>query len=682
MTSLTGLSPNNPRDYVGPNVALCVCVTRNRAPTGADYRQPETGKLYPFDTYWLVGKNPTTGVQGDLWYLSKIAANIAYWIKLGTSSGGPLLAVNVQAATPPGVDPVQPDVGGLMTINGAVVANHSVVLETHTRALNEFNLEIQYATSAAASDGTKSGVAHFDSTDFTVSAAGFVALSGTGSLQSLTPDEDFDGTAATPILPQAGNINILGSNPSFANVTDTYNTTGTSAGNLDIEHRAWLTGFVVDPSTTRGTRGTFSTIAAAIAAAVSGQTIFIRPGTYTENLTLKAGVNLTAFEADSSLNGSGHVIISGNATMTTAGSVTLTGIQLQTNAAAFLTVSGSAASIVNLNNCYLNCTNSTGIIFSSSSSSALINIFRCNGNLGTTGIGLYTSTSPGSMVFEYCYFNNTGISVTASNTSVGVVFFIYSTADIAFSTSGTGSFLASHSILNIGVISDTTALTTSGTSIINSVMTSTVSTGAASAVSVGAGTIVTMSNTTIESNNTNAITGAGTLLYGLLSFTGTSSLINTTTQTRRNVSAGGISFDGGVNTLSNYTVGTFTPTAIGGTTAGTTTYTNQTGYYIRVGNLVTVQASVAGSAATGTGFLTLGGLPFTIKNQANGNAYGSVINASVGQTWPVGTTSLALSGLINTTTAFIYCSGTGTSGSFQPIENIVFNYQYTLTYEI
>jgi len=40
--------------------------------------------------------------------------------------------------------------------------------------------------------------------------------------------------------------------------------------------------------------GNYTTIAAALAAASSGQTIFIRPGTYTENLTLVAGVNLTS----------------------------------------------------------------------------------------------------------------------------------------------------------------------------------------------------------------------------------------------------------------------------------------------------------------------------------------------------------------------------------------------------
>lgn len=95
MSSLTGYSPNNPKAYTGPNVALNTVVTRNREPTGADYRQPETGKLYPFNTFWLVGKDPTTGSQGDLFYLSKIIANVAYWSKLatGATNDGPVLTI-------------------------------------------------------------------------------------------------------------------------------------------------------------------------------------------------------------------------------------------------------------------------------------------------------------------------------------------------------------------------------------------------------------------------------------------------------------------------------------------------------------------------------------------------------------------------------------------------------------
>ncbi len=93
MGNHTGLSPQSPNKYLGPNVYLSTVVTRDREPTGADYRQPETGKLYPFGSFWLVGKDPTTGNFGEMWYLSKIVANVAYWIRITPQGFVPVVGV-------------------------------------------------------------------------------------------------------------------------------------------------------------------------------------------------------------------------------------------------------------------------------------------------------------------------------------------------------------------------------------------------------------------------------------------------------------------------------------------------------------------------------------------------------------------------------------------------------------
>lgn len=90
MTSLTGVPPNGPNKYLGPTTAYPVVVTRNRTPTTADYRQPETGRLYPITAIWQVGKNPTDGEEGDLWMLSKIVANQAYWVLISNGGSGPI----------------------------------------------------------------------------------------------------------------------------------------------------------------------------------------------------------------------------------------------------------------------------------------------------------------------------------------------------------------------------------------------------------------------------------------------------------------------------------------------------------------------------------------------------------------------------------------------------------------
>lgn len=122
--------------------------------------------------------------------------------------GAASTSFDVQSSTAPGTDPVIATAGGLVTVNGAAVANHSVVLETHSRAANAFNVEVQYATSAASTDATKSGVAHFDSASFAVDANGFVQLSGGGlAIDSIHPDSGTD-----PVVPTAGGlVNIVGS---------------------------------------------------------------------------------------------------------------------------------------------------------------------------------------------------------------------------------------------------------------------------------------------------------------------------------------------------------------------------------------------------------------------------------------------------------------------------------------
>lgn len=65
----------------------------------------------------------------------------------------------------------------------------------------------------------------------------------------------------------------------------------------------------------------------------------------------------------------------------------------------------------------------------------------------------------------------------------------------------------------------------------------------------------------------------------------------------------------GNETLSVYDEGTFTPTIIGQSTAGSGTYTLQTGVYTRVGRLVFFAIALGWSAHTGTGNMRVAGLP-------------------------------------------------------------------------
>ena len=64
------------------------------------------------------------------------------------------------------------------------------------------------------------------------------------------------------------------------------------------------------------------------------------------------------------------------------------------------------------------------------------------------------------------------------------------------------------------------------------------------------------------------------------------------------------------NTLDDYEEGTWTPTIIGTTTAGTVTYVARNARYTKIGRKVFIEASINWTAGTGAGSLSITGLPF------------------------------------------------------------------------
>lgn len=105
--TLTGYSPQSPKRYLGPNISITAIVTRNKIPTGADIKQPNTGKYYSFGTLWLIGESgpgvpPVSGNQGDIWYLAYIQNNIANWLQLTTAAVSLGFSLNVQTFTASG----------------------------------------------------------------------------------------------------------------------------------------------------------------------------------------------------------------------------------------------------------------------------------------------------------------------------------------------------------------------------------------------------------------------------------------------------------------------------------------------------------------------------------------------------------------------------------------------------
>jgi hypothetical protein len=281
--------------------------------------------------------------------------------------------------------------------------------------------------------------------------------------------------------------------------------------------------FIVSPTAHLGTN---TTIQEAINAAVSGQTVFVMPGTYTENITLKAGVNLTAYDCDATTP---NVTIVGTSTATFAGTCSISGIRLQTNGSFFLAVTGASSTHMDLTGCYLNCTNNTGISFTSSVSSSAISLTSCRGNLATTGITCWDKTSPGAINLHYCELGNTGNSITASSNSVGSVGIYYSSLAFPLAPTSTGSYTLGF-CQGSTAATNVTFLSLTGTSlgVLNGC---TIASGTASPVSVGAGCSLQVDSTSFSSSNASVVTGAGTTTLTRCSIIGGTGLVTSTTLT-------------------------------------------------------------------------------------------------------------------------------------------------------
>jgi hypothetical protein len=464
--------------------------------------------------------------------------------------------------------------------------------------------------------------------------------------------------------------------------------------------------------------GTHTSLAGALAAASSGDTIVMMPGTYTENNTITIACNITAHTGDSS----GQVIINGSITVSSAITVNLSNLELETNSTYCLIVSGSAASILYCNSCNFNCTNNTGIDYTSSSASSAIYLLNCTGNITTTGIALYTMSSAGALTIYYSVIANNGNTITASSNSAGVVYTNDSIFYFPFSTSSTGTIELQNTIIqNNG--NNAVCVTTAGSSTGNLIVKCELSSGTGSAISIGTGTTIIVDETRVSSSNTDPITGAGTIEYGLITYSGSSSTNNVTTQTSLTSQLGSLSLNtaltvanggtgaatltshgvllgegtsaisataagssgqvlqsGGASADPAYSTSTYpstnavstllyassanvmgalatanngvlitngsgvpsintltssySPTCVGGTTPGTTSYTVQESRYIQIGPIVVLQFNVTGSFGSGAVGTLVVSLPINAVTQTNNIQQGSgvcVVN-SVGNT--------------------------------------------------
>ena len=422
---------------------------------------------------------------------------------------------------------VAPDGAGDFGWIGLTVANATHAKPVYFKdsaTANAIDLDVQVATeiTGAPIDANDAGLASFNDTQFTVDANGYVALVGGANLpvaQTITGDT---GGALSPDA--NGNWNVLGLAESETRGS------GSTLSIFSPRCCEWI----VDPTLNNGTH---QTITAAMADAVSGDTIIVRPGTYTENFTLKAGVDLAGLPTRKS---SSSTRIIGKITYTDTGQASIVNLSLTTNLDYAISLTGANSGTLLLKNCYLRAEDNNCVLVNNTN--ANIHLWECMTSQAST-FAMFTGTA-GNISGNYCQTLNSGGTVAPSSTAEKALTFRFSEINFPLSSSSTGTIGVLHCRMPMASL-NITAITTAGTGV-SRVIHSEIESGSASAISVGSGTELFCDESLIISNNTNAITGAGTIRYNC-SFRGTSRLVNTTAKINHAMNTGTISFTNGTS---------------------------------------------------------------------------------------------------------------------------------------
>ena len=249
---------------------------------------------------------------------------------------------------------------------------------------------------------------------------------------------------------------------------------------------------------------------------------------------------------------------------------------------------------------------------------------------GTSNISVRYLGIPASGVTTTAYRTVTNFTATAGQTSFSVPSYTVGYIDVYrngvrlvstdyTATTGTTVVLANACTVGDAVVTESFLVS----SVLNAIPATAGSVSASNLAASGTGS---SSNFLRGDMAWTSATGTGSVaLASLPTFTTTIGVGGATAS----ASGSGITFpatqsaSSDANTLDDYEEGTFTPTIYGGSTAGSTTYTNQSGIYTKIGRLVYFFVDVGWSAQTGTGDLAMGGLPFTCGSSIGQCSYAS-----------------------------------------------------------
>jgi hypothetical protein len=267
--------------------------------------------------------------------------------------------------------------------------------------------------------------------------------------------------------------------------------------------------------------GTYNSIQAAVTAAnaAGGGNVFIKAGTYTEDVTVPSNITIFGYSGQTATAGSSQTIISGSLRFTDVTNVNINNITVVANGATVpLQIAGASTTVVTFTNVTIQAAASECVSCSNSNTSSVISFQESN--LLQDGAFSHVSQSGSFLEFNTCFMGSSANVVTTAVpsviTSTGILYLTQVSAIGGFQTTGTGRMQAYYTQIEgngFGVDLQSTFSSIFGSCGIQS------GTGVA-AVNLAAGSVIFMSQCSLFSNaGTHAITGSGTLNYDFLSFT-------------------------------------------------------------------------------------------------------------------------------------------------------------------
>ena len=207
-------------------------------------------------------------------------------------------------------------------------------------------------------------------------------------------------------------------------------------------------GKIVDPNG----KGDFTTIQSAIDASTSGEIIYVRPGAYTENITLVAGITLVSdcMEHDDA------VAIVGKISASYTGNSYIRGFHITTNGDFAVEVTGAVETWLLIDDCTGVAADSTFINITNSVSTSLLQFKGCTIDITDNTATLFQTTGDAQLNIIECACTDSSLGNNRSTwtSTNGRLFFVDSSTQTPITCTGAGGIVSNGSTFrpNTGAI--------------------------------------------------------------------------------------------------------------------------------------------------------------------------------------------------------------------------------------